>query len=215
MAHLIMIGGSLPSLSFTAVSTSNAGGSSINFGSQSIGPAQGDRVIIATLGIVFPGGLVLVPSLTVNGVAATLQIFGTLAAAQSPGNAIFTASVPAGTTATFVASGTFSSSGGVTLGVYSATGLISSSATATDTDNVNPINLSLPIQANGIAVCAASTAIVLGSSWTWAGASEDFDTGGIPSASGASTSSATATTLSITAIPNNGGFASGVGATFR
>lgn len=151
--------GELPVLTFTGNASASTATSGLNFGSLSIGAARGDRIVIATFDYFCDPTGPYTPVLTLNGTAMTLvaQTHDTIAFTAGIGTAIFVASVPSGTSATFVGTvGTTNGSNGQ-IGVWSATSLLSASPTATKADNASiSLDLSLSVPAFGISVATAN-----------------------------------------------------------
>jgi hypothetical protein len=196
-------GGTPPAtLSFRGSNTLTTDTATYTFSSQDIGTAAGDRRVVVMWAVWAQNTTNTVTGVTIAGVAATI---GQLTSAG--GGSLFRlgyaiANVPSGTTGNVVIS--MSGSGGfnASIGVWAVYGLLSSTPTATGADNAlagdATANISLAIQAGGVAI-GAHQDVSNAATRTWSGLTEDYDVAGTENnaRSGASTTSLTATTLSI------------------
>jgi hypothetical protein len=159
----------------TANPAAGAGtGTTITYSGVSIGTAAHDRVVVVAVGTELTAGAI--SSATLDGVAMNASTNG---AQGAVGARIFWLHKPTGTTAdvaiTFAASQTADTK---KIAVYSATGAQGTAASSsgvgdTDADPISSGAITIPTDGGCIAVCAMASAAAR----TWAGITEDIDTG--------------------------------------
>lgn len=185
------------SVVYTDNGVSSGSVSSFTFSARNLGTASSDRkIIVATVGL---GNSATLSSVTVAGVSATVSF-----TVANVGIAIV--SVPTGATGDVVVNWS-AAENTVTIGVWAAYGLGSTTPTDTGSSVADPFTDTLNVSAGGIAVGLAHIDATGGSAptFTWTGLAEVFDGAGSSPASGqahsgASSNFATAQTgLTITA----------------
>lgn len=167
-----VVSASPPVLTYQTSAVQAADATTYNFTSQAIGTAAADRYVIVTITGCIKSGSPGVSAVTVGGISATIvaQVDSGFTAA-----AIAIAAVPTGTTATVVVTfnGTQYRAG---IGVYSVTGLNSSTATGTDTDTTSSPSLSASSSSDGFAIAVSSAYEAATTNMhTWTSITEDYD----------------------------------------
>lgn len=163
----MVIGRRKPSVTFTYAGTTTAAGDHTYTG-VAVGPAHPKRKIIAVIGYI---GGVVVPSVTIGGVAATKAV----GASQSGWRCeLWWAEVPTGTTANIV----ISDIGGTWLdycATYAVVGLKGASPSATSSDTVSPASMVLDVPTFGIVVAGVYGQGTGSINLVWSGATADTE----------------------------------------
>lgn len=199
-------GGGVAEVSCTDDSIDTGSATTYTFSSQALGTAASDRKIV--VGAFAVNAVKAVSSMTIGGVSASLVVAKT----NSGGEQIelWQAAVPTGTTGDVVvtwAGGQL----GCGIGVFRIVGAESAAHDTGGSAAAGAGSDTLDIPANGVAVGVAGTNPNGIPTWTWTGLTEDYDAGGIITASdgshtGASDAFATTQTgLSITATATSYG----------
>lgn len=192
--HGALIGsyGATPKVLTFRTSGSSASSATCTVSSVTTGTAQADRYVVVTVGAVGSVGNVIT-GVTCDGNAMTQVVYVINSSSKA---AIYILNVPTGTSSTIVVtfSGTISA---IIVGVYTATGLLSSTAVGTNSQTVDNTATNLTTVANGFAIGVAITNAT--STFTWNNLSEDYDVAsGSRGSSGASISPNSSPSLSIT-----------------
>ena len=156
----------------------NSPATTFTFSSQAIGTAQANRYVI--VGVGGSNSTRTVSTVTIGGISATQLV------QQQSGiitSALFIANVPTGTTASIVVtwSGSQDRAG---IGVWSATGLSSTSANSTGSTTTNNGTITLTTLSGGFAV-GFTTQDNFGSTFTWTNLTSSFSSASAPAIGGA------------------------------
>ena len=162
-------------LSFIANLEENRGSASsgdATFASASLGAADTNRRIVVAVSHLSNGGEV--SGVTVDGAPGTLLVSDYVGSGTDPATSIWAASVPSGTTGDIVVSfdgNTFD----ISVGTYRL--IKSAGTTAYDTDTSNATGaISMGVNTTVDGACLAISQRENGSSQTWTGVTEDYDT---------------------------------------
>lgn len=158
-------------LTFTDSSVNANNLEEYTFNTQAIGTASADRHVIVAL-VYTEAASDTLTSVTVAGQSCTVVVNSTSGSGDSA-IAITDAPVTSGTTATIVCS--FSGSGPTNcgIGVYSITGLGSTTPVDTDTTTTDNTGLTLNVEADGAVIGVSSQAS--GATATWTNITENYD----------------------------------------
>ena len=175
------------------------------FSSKSIGTAANGRLIVVGAGSINATANRTISSLTIGGTsAAQVKFQSTSGGGGFIDVGLYILRVDIGTTASVVVnwSATQSRCG---IGVWAIYNALSATATATASSVANPLTASLSISANGVAIGYAQAFEATVPTFTWTNLTENFDetVGTQTGHTGASTSSATSQTPTITATPSS------------
>jgi len=182
-------GGGPPAMAYVSQAGMATDFTTYTFSGQGIGTASADREVIVAFSC-SGGGTQLINTMTIGGISATEHIEQGNTDGEMA-SAIYSANVPTGTTADIVVV-LNRSAGRAHVAVWEATGI---SVTPNDTKSDNAAasaadpSVSINCPATGFIIAYTSSTGGSGSTYTWAGVTEDFDTGPIEfsyTASGAS-----------------------------
>lgn len=187
-------------LTFQTSAVNSANLTTYTFSAQAIGTAAADRYVI--VGISYGNNSATVSSVTIGGVSATSIVVaaGTAGGWGTIGAAIFIANVPTGTTADVVVT-LSAGQNRCGIGVWSATGMSGTTASATNSSSASPGSASITIPTGGFGIAVASIAENSAPLVSWTNATERYDSdveAGSFVQSGADTSSSGSVTITAT-----------------
>lgn len=210
MTQLIGFGTVAPpaTVTYQSHSETSSGTTTRTFATQGIGGASSDRYVIVGVGARWTSGTPTINSMTIGGISATAISNQRVGSGTTlVGAALFIAPVPTGTTADIVVVFSASPVSGPYIVTWSATGLLSATATSSVMSNANPgTSGSFSVQEGGVIVAYATfIGNSAGQSTTWANLTERADNviASWEVTSGASDAFANASTQTITATPSS------------
>lgn len=171
---LMAMGGiPVPSISWRTSNSSGTDASSYTFSAQDIGTAGSNRhVILGIMSLDSALGVTGISSVTIGGVSATTQVAINVVGTGSF-SALTIAAVPSGATGDIVVNMT-TTQARLAIGVWAAYDLVSPTAVASATSSADPAVLNLNTQIGDIVVACGFNNT--GSTASWTGATERFDT---------------------------------------
>lgn len=190
------LGSSAKTVTYLSLTGSGVDASSYTLSGTSLGAPAADRYIVAVVWTDAVAGSISISSVTIGGVSASLV---TSASTSGTVLAMYIANVPTGTTGDVVAS--FSAtSDDHHIALWALTGLTSTTPIDTDSNTSNAA-LTMTSEVGGVIIGAAWAADPI--TYTWSGATENYDSNYIATrtASGAS-GSTTATSTIIDPTPS-------------
>jgi hypothetical protein len=164
-------GASTPTLTYVTSTANTTDGTTFTFSSHSIGTAASDRLVVVAVSARDSSGSDVITGVTIDGNAATSVAAS--ASSASP-TAIFSRSVPSGTTADIVVS-VGSSFAACVIHVYTITGLSSTTAvdTLTSVNGSSDPTGTIDVSADGVLIAVAQSQATTTATWT--GVTEDYD----------------------------------------
>jgi hypothetical protein len=164
-------------LTFAASPAINATpGTSFSFSGVSIGTASADRVVVVAISLRSGGVTAGAVSCTIGGSTATVLLAGRDAGVNTTDIALVALNVPAGATANIAVNTTVSALR-CQIAVWALTGtngLVTPASSALVVANANPMSASIPTKAGGAVLGYAIDGSVGNTTYTWAGATRDF-----------------------------------------